>query len=202
MPNQIFLNPYANFRCCACDGLGHYANECTSRASGTRLNIRCYNCQGYGHIARACASPCLNNYRKPYRRCTSHKCRYCPKINREGCITSNSTGERFPVRQMADCQNFSLIYCISCLRCGMQYVGQTSNSLKQRLKDHFHKIVHRPDHTELSRHVNRHGHKLEDIKIHVLQLVHGRRRRLNLRRLEEWWIHQLKTKKPLGMNVY
>ena len=66
-----------------------------------------------------------------------------------------------------------LVYCISCKRCGQQYVGQTKNSLKQRFQSHFYYIAHDVEKTEVSGHFNREGHNgLNDVSIHVLGFIH------------------------------
>ena len=131
--------------------------------------------------------------------CDNYNCRFCPKINRDGFIESYWTGEQFATPTSADCQNYSLVYCVSCLQCGMQYVGQTTKTLNERMRGHFYDIQHRPGDTTLSRHFNSRGHaKLHHVEIHVLNIVP---RRSELRRVEDQWIWRLQTQSPRGLNV-
>ena len=56
-------------------------------------------------------------------------CRYCPKINHTGQITSKTTGQKFITMKNTNCQTSNIIYLISCKTCGIQYVGQTKKRL-------------------------------------------------------------------------
>ena len=86
--------------------------------------------------------------------CDNPRCRYCPKLNTDGHIVTSVTGKKYRARHNVSCNSNNLVYCISCTRCGKQYVGQTKNSLKQRFQGHFYQIVHDAEKTEVSRHFN------------------------------------------------
>ena len=132
-------------------------------------------------------------------------CRYCPLLDRTGKIRAHSTGREYRTRHNVTCNSNNLTYCITCKRCGKQYVGQTKNNLKERFKSHFYQIVHDHEKTEVSRHFNSGNHEqLKDVKIHILEFVHASTDRENTKdvraRLEFDWIHRMRTQIPKGLN--
>ena len=143
---------------------------------------------------------------KSEKSCKSKNCRYCPILDTTGTIKSHSTGRHYRSRHNVSCNSNNLIYCISCNKCGKQYVGQTKNSLKERFKSHFYQITHDPEKTEVSRHFNRGNHdKLKDVKIHILEFIHSNTERVETKdtRLnrEFDWIHRMRCQIPKGLNA-
>ena len=136
------------------------------------------------------------------------KCRYCPKLNTTGVITSKSTGRKYIAKNNFTCQSNNLIYCIECLSCGIQYVGQTYRRIMDRFQGHFHSITNKRDaeNTLINSHFNQRGHKgLDDISIYVLDFIHvsptdSRAKSLRLK-IEQNWIHRLRTVFPDGLNT-
>ena len=59
-------------------------------------------------------------------------CRYCPKLNTDGRILCSASGRTYMSRYNMSCCSSNLIYCMTCKRCGIQYVGQTKCKLKLR----------------------------------------------------------------------
>ena len=72
------------------------------------------------------------------------------------------------------CSSSNLIYCITCKRCGIQYVGQTKRELKERFSKHFLKITKEDTENEISNHFNSANHiGLEDLSIHIVDFVYA-----------------------------
>ena len=63
-------------------------------------------------------------------------CNYCPQIDHSGYITSNVTGKKYRTLLNVNCQSANIIYCLTCKKCRMQYVGQTERALIERMKGH------------------------------------------------------------------
>ena len=98
--------------------------------------------------------------------CKSKNCRYCPKINHTGQITSKTTNRSY-------CSKICVDYCITCSRCNIQYVGQTKKRLIDRFGNHFYNIIANIKTEIIGRHFNLPDHKgLDTIKIHIHP--HGR----------------------------
>ena len=149
-----------------------------------------------------------NNVRQHSRniRCNKKNCRYCLRLNTDGCITSLATGKHHSTRKKADCASNNLVYCISCKRCGKQYVGQTKNTLKKRFQSHFYLIKHNKNKHEVPRHFNTNSHQgIDDVEIHVLTLINNDANKEETKgirlRSEFDWIHRLRTQIPLGLNT-
>lgn len=133
-------------------------------------------------------------------------CRYCPKINKTGTITSNTTAKEFQCMKKISCRSSNLIYCITCNRCGMQYVGQTLLRLKDRFVGHFGDTEKNDMSKTVSRHFSSNGHNgVYDMTLSILEFIKKPPRSpaaLTIRdRVERRWIHLLRTMAPLGMNI-
>ena len=77
-------------------------------------------------------------------------------------------------RFYVSCSSSNLIYCITCKRCGIQYVGQTKRALKMRLSEHFLKVTNNDPESEIGGHFNSDHHSgLDDISVHVIDFVHA-----------------------------
>ena len=88
----------------------------------------------------------------------------------------------------------------------MQYVGQTSDSLKKRFQGHKGNICRKNLSEDIGRHFNSDGHSgFGDIKVHVLDFLslHLKSKEgLNLRlQIEFNWIHSLRMMLPMGINT-
>lgn len=144
-----------------------------------------------------------NQYRAP---CKTTRCRYCPRIDHSGSITSTTTGRKYYSKTKVDCKSNNLIYCITCQQCQIQYVGQTKRTLMERFQGHFYNITSENRDDNIGNHFNLPGHSgIADVHIHIVDLIHSPPElseslgtRLNL---ESNWIHRLRTPAPWGLNL-
>jgi len=158
----------------------------------------------------------INNPSNP-KICTRPNCRYCPLCDHNGSITSTTTKRRYIIPQYFSCEYNNLVYAITCKKCGAQYVGQTSNTIRQRFQKHLKDIEHacnwhkappsyqQTGKTNVGRHFSQKDHKTDDVKIQVLELIRANPQsetalKLRLER-ENYWMHQLKTIYPSGINA-
>ena len=137
--------------------------------------------------------------------CNETKCRYCPKLNRSGHIISKTTGLEHRCMEKISCRSSNVIYCITCKRCKMQYVGQTYKRVKDRFVAHFYNIEEASD-TSVARHFSQNDHNgVFDLEISVLEFIKKPPKSeagATIRnRTERRWIHLLRTKAPQGMNI-
>ena len=151
-------------------------------------------------------TPTNNAKPKSGSKCRFKKCRFCPKINHSGRITSTFSGREYAAKGIVDCKNSNLIYCITCTRCKMQYVGQTMNALSSRFHTHFNLISSQSQIHSVSRHFSLPDHDgLNDIEIHIVDFIHARPRSPKGRalrdKIERNWIHRLRTPTPIGLNI-
>ena len=104
------------------------------------------------------------------------------------------------------CRSSNLIYCLTCRKCGMQYVGQTKRRLSKRLCEHLKDIDDDNRDRIVARHYNQRDHSgTRDVTVHVLEFVKKApesEAALKIRlRVEERWIHLLRCPIPSGLNI-
>ena len=102
--------------------------------------------------------------------CKHTICRFCPKIKPSGRITSHSTGLEFDCMKKVSCRSSNVIYCVSCTRCGLQYVGQTLHRVKDRVSEYFTSIDIYDQTKTVGRHFSQPNHNgLFDMVISVIK---------------------------------
>jgi len=136
--------------------------------------------------------------------CSNKKCRYCPKINTSGSITSSTTNLKFHTMENVTCKSHNLIYCITCKNCKKQYVGQTKRRLQERFQNHFYNVSKGIE--QIGRHFNSLNHNgIEDIEIHILSFIkqpsNSPTATIARNKVEMAWIYRLNTVAPLGLNI-
>jgi len=75
--------------------------------------------------------------------CGGRNCKTCFHLVECSTFTSNVTGKTYNVRSQGmcmDCSTKNVIYLISCRKCGMQYVGETSQALRSRFNNHRNRL--------------------------------------------------------------
>ena len=138
--------------------------------------------------------------------CNLKRCRYCDLLNKSGNITSFTTGSSHNCMSNISCRSSNLIYAITCNKCGIQYVGQTSVRLKDRFVHHFRDIeLSNPDKT-VGRHFSQRNHQgSKDMTISVLEFIKAPPKSpkavIIRNRIERFWTHRLRTLAPQGLNM-
>ena len=102
-----------------------------------------------------------------------------------------------PVWHVSRPESANLVYCIECSICSRLYIGQTKNSLLQRLKQHLYSIDKTGKATYLYEHFRQHGS--ENLCIMGLESGSWWSDRQRLAR-ERQWIGKLNTVYPHGLN--
>lgn len=113
-------------------------------------------------------------------------------------IKSFSNKEVFLSQCKGTPRSKNCVYLITCKKCGLQYVGETGNTLLTRFTQHRYNISKRKNtHTYLVRHFLSHG--WESVKATVIQ-SNPRWSVQQRRRAEKVWIARLNTMYPRGLN--
>ena len=104
-----------------------------------------------------------------------------------------------------NCKSNFVVYLISCVKCGRQYVGQTRQALHKRLNSHRASIVNFKLSTYLCQHFNNNGHSFEDVSIQIVDWVDTSSMtheeavsELNFK--EDFYMKVLNTFYPMGLN--
>ena len=128
--------------------------------------------------------------------CGSSCCKTCKHISQGSTFISNVTKRSYSVvspNPSMNCTSDNVVYLITCRKCGIQYVGETSQQLRGRLNNHRNSLkkltnlyLYRSD-----------GHSVDDISITSSDRVSATSNRLER---EDYWCRELCTYYPYGLN--
>ena len=142
--------------------------------------------------------------------CKNKRCMTCKNLNTSKIIISNVTHRKYEavsyVNEFLNCHTQNLIYLSTCLKCGIQYVGETAIPLHKRVN------IHRTS-KEGCEHEIRHRDSVCDgfhFSFQILEKLPGNGYLSNgsldpemtrLRKAkEDEWIKKLRTIYPYGLN--
>ena len=133
--------------------------------------------------------------------CLALRCLACKlHCHNAFCFYSTIVGSRHTITQNMKCSSTNLIYLITCKRCRIQYVGETSRSLRDRLADHRSNIATHKN-TPIALHYNSFNHTINDLSAIAIELIPQDPLPRSLRRRrEQIWQKLLRTKFPDGLN--
>ena len=135
--------------------------------------------------------------------CKRSRCKTCSHVDTKSEFQSNSTGEKFEIKQMLNCDSHNVIYLISCKKCGIQYVGKTETSLGVRFTQHKSAIRNEYD-KSVPIHFNQPDHSLDHCQIIPIEQVQvcldNKSNTEAIRKREDYWIECLNTVHPHGLN--
>ena len=108
------------------------------------------------------------------KRCGKSRCPACPYIVPGKKFQATATNYRVELASEMDCTTTNICYAISCglERCGQQYIGQTSKSLKERASQHLGYVDRNVEAT--GRHFNLPGHCKSDMQFTAVEKIHSR----------------------------
>ena len=102
---------------------------------------------------------------------------------------SHSTGAHHKIQGRITCTTSNIIYLISCRICGIQYIGETKNSLKKQFCVHISTVkTHKLD-TPVGQHFNLPNHSISDMILQGIEALGNCR--------EKMWIRRVHTIHPM-----
>ena len=138
--------------------------------------------------------------------CSSVRCKTCKHICRGNTFVSNVTRKGYHVVGYAstmNCATENVVYLISCRKCGVQYVGETSQKMCSRFNNHRNRLKSMAN-LYLYNHFNSDGHTEDDMCIMPIEKIDdfGSRSASTSKRLEgeDYWCRELCTYYPYGLN--
>jgi hypothetical protein len=138
-----------------------------------------------------------------FKQCCSTQCLTC-KIHSQNTkiFTSSRKNQNHTITQSLSCNTTNIIYLITCKKCNIQYVGETSRSLAQRLTDHRSNIKNKKL-TPIADHFNSREHSVNDLQaIPIEKIIYNDSKQNTLfrKQREQFWQNLLVTKYPSGLN--
>ena len=80
---------------------------------------------------------------------------------REGkTVRATATNLTVEINRPVNCQTKNFLYCISCEKCPMQYVGERERSLQDRFSEHKRHTMNRKVNKATGEHFSQKGHKV------------------------------------------
>ena len=137
-------------------------------------------------------------------KCGSDRCKTCVHMIQGDSFISNTKYNIVSPVDM-DCGSENVIYLITCAKCGIQYVGKTSQTLRCRVNNHRNRLkqVHVYD-LYLYNHFNSDGHTIADLQIMPIEEVSLKASDISLAskllNREEYWIKEIGCLYPYGLN--
>ena len=137
--------------------------------------------------------------RRPKRKLPGMKkcsgCTYCPYIMTGDHVKFTATNYIHQITTQITCNSSNLIYLITCLKCLMQYVGETDRRLKDRFAEHQGYVRNQ----KLTKATGQHfSHSLSDM--HITALEHVQNADETFRKIREKLYIRLGNTKVKGMN--
>ncbi|CAJ0965128.1 unnamed protein product [Ranitomeya imitator] len=109
----------------------------------------------------------------------------------------------FPLRGFYTCESTFVVYLIKC-PCGLAYVGETTQTVRDRVAQHKSTIRCNKTHLPLPFHFSAKNHNIAQLRFQVLEQVdiprRGQNRTKMLQKREAYWIYTLQTLEPKGLN--
>ncbi len=124
-------------------------------------------------------------------------------------------GRNYTGKQQVACKSNSLIYILSCSKCGKQYIGETKRTLGEKMSEQFI-VIHNTkpllmlppswllkDPTPVGRQWGQASHSVDDIKINILAFIQqdpeDPQTALCRVHIEYQWIYNLEQWRPLEL---
>ena len=112
---------------------------------------------------------------------------------------SHFTGAHHKIRGHITCTTSNIIYLISCRICGIQYIGETKNSIKKCFYGHRSTVKTQKLDTPMGQHFNLPNHSISDMILQGIEALANHRESVRLSR-EKMWIRCVHTIHPHGLN--
>ena len=148
-------------------------------------------------------------------KCTRPSCVTCSSYKPTDYFCSTSTHRMYKVNNkewpsVVDCNTSNFIYLITCNCCGIQYVGETGQNMKDRFQKHRTDIKKGKKRTHLVQHFNKGRCKNATYTIHIIENIEGTGQfadgKVNpdfipaRRSRETEWMLAMRTIFPYGLN--
>ena len=128
--------------------------------------------------------------------CGVAQCKTCNFIDSSTVVSALKS--TYNIQHNFTCTSTHLIYCISCSRCGMLYIGETGRQLRTSFGEHCRAVSADDANQPVARHFNSGSHCISDTKIRALCPISGSNN--SRKRQEMRLISKLGTVHPLGIN--
>jgi len=145
-------------------------------------------------------SPIITTRQYPTKNiiCRREDCACCSQLKGSARVISYQTQVSFNITNIYACDSVCVIYLLECVHCYKQYVGETSTTLRARMRRHRN-MANQATNRPLYHHLKEHKQTFANTyKLSILDRITNTTTR---KAKEMWFIQQFKTKIPFGFNV-
>ena len=98
-------------------------------------------------------------------------CSICPYIKSQKIVTSTSNSKKVDLHQHHTCDDNNIIYIMECLKCKLQYIGETEQTVRKRFLQHRGYVRRQETDKATGHHFSQPGHNMSDMSISVLERI-------------------------------
>ena len=120
-------------------------------------------------------------------------CPTCPYIKQGKQIRASATSYTAEILDQVNCQTSNIVYCITCKKCNIQYIGESQRSLQDRISEHRGYIFNSVTSKTTGEHFNLPGHNLSHMEVTILEKIRNFDAQFRKQR-EQMWIEKFNTK--------
>ena len=121
------------------------------------------------------------------------RCLTCAHVRTGMTTKATATNYAVDLRTQVDCNTSNIIYCIQCLKCRQQYIGQSKKSLKDRFYQHRGYVRNKKLEKATGQHFNLPGHSNSDMQVTIVEKVYNHDEFFRKRR-ESYYIQRFNSK--------
>jgi hypothetical protein len=100
-------------------------------------------------------------------------CAICPYVDQSKIVKSTNSKYTHNIEKAVNCTTCNIIYCITCLHCNAQYIGESEKSLAIRFGQHKGYVRNKFFEQATGSHFNQRGHCMSDMQVLILEKIHS-----------------------------
>ena len=133
-----------------------------------------------------------NHFDCTVKKCGNIRCKLCSIIDTSAVFSSSVSQLTYKLDKNMNCSSYNVIYLITCTKCNVQYIGETSRSLRERINNHRSDIkLHK--NTAIAKHFTEILHSYKHFSVIPIDVINNSIERKDK---EGIWIKELHTKYP------
>ena len=100
-----------------------------------------------------------------------NNCPICPYVKEGKRVKSSATNFSVEINRKVNCQSKNVVYCITCDRCNVQYIGESERKLQEKFTEHKGYALNAKLSKATGEHYSQKGHKVSDMQVTILEKI-------------------------------
>ena len=122
-----------------------------------------------------------------------NNCPICPFVSEGKFLRSTATNNTVEINRQVNCQTRNILYCITCAKCNIQYIGESERTLQERFSEHKGYAMNNRINKTTGQHFSQKGHKISDMRVTIIEKIYSSDPAVRKER-EKFFILKLNTK--------